>query len=83
MYVHRFKPGDKVLKRDSQVLMTVQRYAKLYNNFVGWYHDRNFLVCSWYDSSNGYQEEVFHQKNLIKPTKKQIIAAKKFIRPEN
>lgn len=80
MNVHRFKPGDKVIKRNGQVLMTVQRYAKVYNNFIGWHHDKNFLVCSWYDIEKGYQEEIFNQRNLVRPSKNQLINARKFER---
>ncbi len=75
------KPGNKVVRKNGNVVMTIQRYAKLYNSLVGWHTDKNFVICTWYDKDKGRIEEIIHQRHLVKVKSRDIPDVKLYTRP--
>lgn len=62
-----FKPGDRVRLRSGSPIMVVQKYAREYSPWIGWYESSIIVECTWFDAE-GYKRKNFHQNNLIKAT---------------
>ncbi|MCB9173392.1 MAG: DUF2158 domain-containing protein [Flavobacteriales bacterium] len=60
-----FKPGDRVQLRGGGPVMIVQRYAKDYNVWLGWYESDVIVECTWLDGKR-YHREKYHQNFLVK-----------------
>ena len=74
--VRLFKAGDRVQNKSGGPVMVVQRYARDYNKWIGWYESECFVECSWYDLKEGYKSTVVHQMNLMKVQLKKKIPEK-------
>lgn len=83
MKTNFLKPGDKVIRNNGKVLMTIIRYPKMYNRLTGWYEDKNFAVCSWYDAERGRVEEVIPQTCLSKVNSRNIVGIKPYERNQH
>ncbi len=60
----KFRPGDRVRKRNSNSVMTVIKYIKKNYSIFGTLRSNIYVLCHWHDKDNQVKSGVFHQRML-------------------